>query len=498
VGVADLPPRELIPNPRNWRTHPREQREALERVLDRVGWVADVILNRTTGHLVDGHLRVELAIDRGEPTVPVQLVELEPDEEAEVLLSLDPLAGMAGMDEAKLAALLGSVSLDNAELQAHLVQFVAKGSAKPGRTDPDDVPTPKARPYVKPGDLWAMGPHRILCGDSTDPATVARLFGAELATLVHADPPYGLGKEAEGIANDNLYRERLVAFQSAWWAAWAPLASPVASVYVWGTAVELWRWWYAGGLADGGDLTYRNEIVWDKGTGHAMGSDVIHSYPQGSERCLFLMRGQQFLGSQNLADYWDGYEPLRVWMLAERNRAGWTNGDVNRLTGSHMAGHWFGKSQFQTITAGQYQRLQEAAEGRAFTEDYDHLFRRLFPDLKDHRLELGEALRQARTYFDNAHEPMTDVWQFPRVYGAERFEHATPKPVALVARILKSSSRPDDVIGVPFAGTGPEVIAAEQLGRRAFLAELEPAYVQVVLERWQAFTGGKPERIGNG
>ena len=76
VGHADVPPGELIPNPQNWRAHPPEQQRALIGALAEVGWVAEVLVNRTTGRVVDGHLRIELALSRDEPTVPVTYVEL--------------------------------------------------------------------------------------------------------------------------------------------------------------------------------------------------------------------------------------------------------------------------------------------------------------------------------------------------------------------------------------------------------------------------------------
>ena len=89
VGHADVPPDELVPNPRNWRTHPADQQGALTGALTEVGWVAEVLVNRTTGHVVDGHARIEEAISRGEPSVPVLYVDLSPDEEALVLATLD-------------------------------------------------------------------------------------------------------------------------------------------------------------------------------------------------------------------------------------------------------------------------------------------------------------------------------------------------------------------------------------------------------------------------
>jgi DNA modification methylase len=128
----------------------------------------------------------------------------------------------------------------------------------------------------------------------------------------------------------------------------------------------------------------------------------------------------------------------------------------------------------------------------------DDLFVRLFPEIRSggnaHRRELGQKLRSTRTFFDATHEAMTDVWQFPRVHGEERFGHATPKPVAMVERALKTSSSIGDAVGVPFGGSAPDVIACERLGRRCFAMELEPRYVDVAVARWEKFTGKKAVR----
>jgi ParB-like chromosome segregation protein Spo0J len=95
VGHADVSPGELVPNPRNWRTHPAEQQRAMAGVLGEVGWVAEVLVNRATGNVVDGHLRIKLALARDEPTVPVTYVDLSDEEERVVLASLDPIAALA-------------------------------------------------------------------------------------------------------------------------------------------------------------------------------------------------------------------------------------------------------------------------------------------------------------------------------------------------------------------------------------------------------------------
>jgi len=110
VGEGNEAPSDLLANPRNWRIHPRHQQDALESVLDRVGWVQRVIVNRRTGNLVDGHLRVSLALRREEATIPVTYVDLSADEEGLVLASLDPVAGMAATDADMLDSLLRELS----------------------------------------------------------------------------------------------------------------------------------------------------------------------------------------------------------------------------------------------------------------------------------------------------------------------------------------------------------------------------------------------------
>ena len=120
VGHGEAAPADLVGNPRNWRTHPKAQRDALAGVLDQVGWVQDVIVNKRTGYLVDGHARVAVAAQRGETSVPVVYVDLSEDEELLILATLDPLAAMAEADTEVLADLLASVTSQDAALTSML------------------------------------------------------------------------------------------------------------------------------------------------------------------------------------------------------------------------------------------------------------------------------------------------------------------------------------------------------------------------------------------
>ena len=161
VGHADVSPAELVPNPRNWRTHPREQQRALSGALAEVGWIAEVIVNGTTGRMVDGHLRIELALARQEPSVPVTYVELSDEEERLVLASLDPIGAMADAEAMALESLLANLEPADADLRVFLEALSAEHVVEPvrrGLVDPDDVADLPAESDVAPGGLCPWRP----------------------------------------------------------------------------------------------------------------------------------------------------------------------------------------------------------------------------------------------------------------------------------------------------------------------------------------------------
>jgi DNA modification methylase len=195
VELTELDPSELLAHPLNWRRHPDGQRTALRDVLERIGIVQGVIYNRTTRHLVDGHLRVEEALRRGIPRVPVVVVELSADEERLVLATFDPIGSLATPDRDALTELLASFEVGDGPLKALLAELAASaGVTIPTRIDPDAVlplPDPPST-YVRLGQVWQAGPHRIGCGDATDPTFVARILDGARPSLLATDPPYGV------------------------------------------------------------------------------------------------------------------------------------------------------------------------------------------------------------------------------------------------------------------------------------------------------------------
>ena len=228
-------------------------------------------------------------------------------------------------------------------------------------------------------------------------------------------------------------------------------------------------------------MTIRNEIAWDKKEDNP--TMLVSGVPLKSrrmyhptERCLFFMLGEQ--GFNNNADnYWEGFDVVRLYLEAERNKMGWNNKIIADFFGFHprMADHWFSQSQWSMPKRDQYERMQSEAKGQAFTKSYN--------ELKKEHDQLKKDFYETRAYFDNTHDNMTEVWQFERVTGDERHGHATPKPIEMMNRIIKSSS-PDNALMIePFLGSGSTMVAAHQLGRKCYGMELDPKYCQVIVDR---------------
>jgi DNA modification methylase len=199
TGYGEESPDQLLANPHNHRIHPKRQQDALGGSLDTLGYIQTVIVNRATGHIVDGHLRVTMALREGQKSIPVTYVELTAEEEAQALLSLDPIAAMAATDKDKVDELLRMVNTDNEQVMKHLTDFAAENKLEWGQPEQVDAEPEIDRAaelaekwQTASGQLWKLGEHRLLIGDCTVRENVERLMGGESAVLMVTDPPYGV------------------------------------------------------------------------------------------------------------------------------------------------------------------------------------------------------------------------------------------------------------------------------------------------------------------
>lgn len=483
----------LMLDPANVRTHDSKNLESIKASLARFGQQKPIVVN-SKGIIVAGNGTMMAAKMLNWSSVEIVRTDLEGAEAIAYAIADNRTAELAGWDEAALAQQLAALQIDDEELaniagftDAEIEAMILDGK----EIEEDEVPEPPVDPITKTGDLWLLGTHRVLCGDSTKAEDVARLMNGSKAQMIHADPPYGMGKEKDGVQNDNLYADKLDAFQMAWWRAFRPHAEDNASAYIWGNAEGLWRLWFVGGLKDSERLTMRNEVTWDKREDNP--TMLVSGVPLESrrmyhptERCLFFMLGEQ--GFNNNADnYWDGWEPIRSYLETEMNKCGGAK-NWKAALGNQMGGHYFTKSQWCFPTEEAYKKLQSFGKGDAFKREHDEL-KRENDAFKREYDELKREFYETRAYFDNTHDNMTDVWEFKRVTGEERHEHATPKPVEMMARAIKSSTQDGGLLVEPFLGSGSTLIAAEQLNRKCYGMEISPAYCDVIVKRWETLTG---------
>jgi DNA modification methylase len=202
-------PDEVAPNPRNWRTHPQSQRDAIRGILGQVGIAAPVIAyySARAGNrlmLIDGHERMTVGVP-----FPCAILDVDDAEADTLLATFDPITAMATANNEALDALLRDVTTDSpalTQMLAELAEDAGLYADTPTITE-DDVPEPPVDPITKPGDLWLLGDHRLLCGDSTKAEDVERLLGHRKPFLMVTDPPYGVEYEtAKGaVTNDDRF-----------------------------------------------------------------------------------------------------------------------------------------------------------------------------------------------------------------------------------------------------------------------------------------------------
>ena len=340
---------------------------------------------------------------------------------------------------------------------------------------PDEIKTD-----IVLGDLFEIGEHRLLCGDSTDSDAVAKLMNGEKADMAHNDPPYGMKKEKEGVLNDNLNFNDLLEFNREWitlqfthlkengsWYCWG-IDEPLIDIYG-----EILKPYFLEEKA-----VFRNFIKWKKSDNvQNMLAPSGRSYSPMGESCLFIMLGVQGFNN-NAENYFEGFEKIRDYLVSQRNRLGWNSQKIIQITGKTTASHYFSKSQWAFPTEEHYNAIREAANGDAFKKEYD--------ELKKEYDELKKEWYNTRAYFDNTHEKMGDVWTFERTSQKERENtggHATPKPVKLCERAIKSSCPDSGSVLDFFLGSGSTMVAAHQLKRKCYGIELDPKYCQVIVDR---------------
>lgn len=384
-----VPIGELIPYARNSRTHSEAQVAQIAASIREFGFLNPIIVDGSNG-IVAGHGRVLAAQKLGLAVLPcIEAAHLTDAQRRAYVIADNRLALNAGWDLEMLAVELGELTDENFDLEllgfdaGEIEKILAMADATPeGQTDPDDAPAVQAEAITQPGDVWLLGKHRVMCGDSTAVTAMDVLMGGALADMLLTDPPYnvayeGKTKDALRIENDAMGNDDFRAFLRDAFVTADSALKPGAVFYIWHADLEGYN--FRGACFDAG-WQVRQCLIWAKSS---------------------LVMGRQ--------DYHWEHEPCLY---------GWKDG----------AGHLWAADRKQTTV-----------------------------------LEFERPSRNA--------------------------EHPTMKPVALFEYQMLNNTKGGDIVLDSFGGSGTTLIAAEKNGRVARLMELDPKYVDVIVRRWQQFTG---------
>ncbi len=421
-------PADLKPYDRNSRTHSKAQVELLMRSISEYGFTNPILLAED-GTIIAGHGRLQAAVALGLDAVPtITLTGLSEAKRRALVLADNRIALDAGWDVDMLRVEMADLRTDGFDLSLtgfSLEEIDSILVPAEDERDPDDAPALPDEAKSKPGDVYLLGAHRLIVGDSTDVGVLQRLMDGALADIVWTDPPYNVAYESAAgkIANDNLSDKAFYDFLLGFYSAAFTCMKPGAAIYV--------------AHADTEGLNFRGAF---KASGFKLSG------------CIIWRKDALVLGR---SDYQWQHEPILY---------GWKPGSAHR---------WYGGRKQTTV--------MDLGDGSPFERLPDGRF----------QIQVGD-----RVMILGGAELVEEV--VPSVIRAEKPKrsslHPTMKPVELIERMLRHNARPGDLVLDPFGGSGSTLIAADRLGMCARLVELDPRYADVIVERWEAWSGRKAER----
>lgn len=429
-------------NPRKALTLEDSEYQKIKRSIEEFGYVDPIIINED-GTIIGGHQRCTVLKDLGYEEVDVVVVSLDKQREKALNIALNKITGE--WDELKLKDLLLDLDLGDYDIsltgfeQEDLAELVDNLAVEPEAMDDDfdgeavleDIVEPK----TKLGDVWKLGRHRLMCGDSTSQEDVTTLMKGEMADLIITDPPYNVnyGDKAEmldtylqkghrnnsRIKNDNMDNESFYSFM----------------LQIYQSAYEFMR--------DGAAIY----VFHAESTGHIFRQAFLDAGLKLAQ-CLIWEKNNFVLGRQ---DYQWRHEPCLY---------GWKEG----------AAHYF---------------INDRTQDTVILED----------DVDFESMKKADLI----AYIEDMHRKYKDQTSVIYENKPTRNDiHPTMKPVTLIGRLMSNSSKSGWNVLDLFGGSGSTLMAAEQLGRTAFLMELDEKFCDVIVKRWEEYTGQSAIRISGG
>lgn len=434
--LADMQPAEY--NPRKQLTPEDPEYQEIMRSVETFDYSDPIVLNYD-GTIIKGHQRRTVMMDMGYTEAWCIVLEIRDKQKEKALnIALNKITGK--WDNAILKDILLELDLDGYDftvtgfhrddLEDLIQQLDIPAEATEDDFDSDAAAAEIVEPVTQAGDIWKLGRHRLMCGDSTEPSDVASLLGGEKLDLVITDPPYnvdygekteylasqGYGERQTDIANDRMDDLSFADFLLAAFRNMNEAMRPGAAAYVF--------------HAESTGLQFRQAFI-DAGL--------------KLSQCLIWEKNAFVMGR---SDYQWRHEPILY---------GWKVG----------AAHYFVDDRTQDTVL-----LEEEPDFKAMKKQELLAFvEKLFRDFRD----------QTSVLYENK--------------PSRNSLHPTMKPVPLIGRLMNNSSRPGWSVGDFFGGSGSTLMAAEQLGRTAYVMEMDGRFCDVIVRRWEEYTGKKAVRL---
>ena len=414
MNILELSPSALSPYAKNTKKHDKKQIQNVALSIQKYGFVQPIVVDRNNV-VVIGHCRLMAAKKLGLATVPCVKAEELSDDQINELRIIDNKTNESAWDNENLMEELKTLDFEGFDFDFGIDVKEKKEVVEVPVPDDEDV-----EPVVKRGEIWKLGDHVLMCGDSTSLEDAAKLTSGHYVDCVCTDPPYNMAYEGAGrtpaekrkknkILNDSMPEEEFEVFMHNVYAAMASVMKEGASCYVF--YKEMGRGTFIKQMFES-PLTYKQELIW--------------------------VKNQLVLGG---ADYQSMYEPCLYGCKGKREK-------------------WFGKRNkhnvIESIDLMTIDELREAV--RALTEDSP-----------------CDVIREKKTAVNDLHPTM--------------------KPIKRLAHLLENSTLTGDAVLDLFGGSGSTLLACEQMNRKCYMMELDTHYCDVIIKRWEDFTGRKAERI---
>jgi DNA modification methylase len=461
LEIKRIPLDEINPakyNPRKDLKPGDPEYEKLKKSIDEFDLVEPLVMNKQGNVLISGHQRLKILKERGDTETEVSIVDLPPERERALNIVLNKIRG--DWDLPKLSELLKGLDDDLKDITGFDAEEIDEllGFKEEVEEDNFDEEVPE-EPITKPGDLWLLGNHRLLCGDSTKLTDVERIMNGEKANCVITSPPYAMQRKDDygGIHPDEY---------PGWF---FQVASNIYRV-----------------LADSGSFFVN-----------------IKEYVEDGQRSLYVMKTIIAL----VEGGWRYVDQL-IW-----TKPGLPGGWSNRLRNDFEPVHFFTKKEKIDWMV----QLVEVDEERLETLPLDlvDMYEDLFHFTKTKKIKFNprsvgktsDRIRVSgsgkqtkgrtgnitvRGRFKRGIARPGNVLQIPG--NTHSLKHSAIFPVKLPTFFIKLTTGVGDNIFEPFSGSGTTIIAAEQLGRNCYALELSPAYCDLAVKRWEQFTGKKAVR----